>query len=158
MTAEQTHGHVLMQLACMVCFCPHLLRGISDSFDWQFMKIRKLTFTSFFRTCTWRDVREGKRDKLEISCGRGQSEVKLINWTYRWKRQQWATFNLPIGEELVSVRPWLQDRPQQQHQSTCLPPWGGSSQHCQKSAKSTVKQRKHHLKIFKAVAGCRGCR
>ena len=28
----------------------HLLRGISVSFDWQFMKIRKLTFTSFFRT------------------------------------------------------------------------------------------------------------
>lgn len=75
---DQIVRDVLIQQGRVLCFCPHLFRGISDSFDWQFMKIRKLTFTSFFRTCE--TIERAERHGLEIRCGRGPTEPRLTKW------------------------------------------------------------------------------
>lgn len=80
------------------------------------MKTRRLTSTSFFKTCGWRDVIDG----LEVSRSDGRPGRK----------------DIPAAEEPVFAPPWLQDQPQRQRQSTCLPPSGGSSQHWQRQTVS----------------------
>lgn len=63
--------------------CPHLFRGISDSFDWQFMKTRKFMLTSCFKTCQESEIRyeQIQRGVEQINWNRTEQEIATVHHT-----------------------------------------------------------------------------